>query len=189
MGVVCALALTAVAEWVKPKRLQNEKAERYLNVLAVFDIPVAADAGNEDIIRTFEEHVKVVGSDPDKPDYYLYGKMIALPAEGPGLWAPIHGLIGLEADRRTIQAVSFYKQEETPGLGGEIATRAFTDRFMGKRLFDDSGQPAIRLVAGGNAEGPYQVDAISGATMTSDGVQALMNKAGEAFIRLKEQGR
>ena len=191
MGVVCALALTAVAEFVKPKRQANEDAERYRNVLAIFNIPVGADAGNKDIIDSFVQNVQVVG-DPEKPDYYQYTvttggiekTFVALPAKGPGLWGPIEGLIGLSPDGTTITAVSFYKQEETPGLGGEIASREFTDRFAGKKLFNKEGHPALRLVRPGNAEGVYKVDAISGATVTSEKVQSIITAAAEKFKEL-----
>ena len=181
MGVVCSLVLTAVAEWITPRREANEKAERYSTVLAIFNIPVAEGAANEDIIKRFDDNVDIVGDDPANPDYYRYEKLIAIPAAGPGLWGPIEGLIGLADDRVTITAVSFYKQEETPGLGGEIASKGFTDTFINKKLFDDQGQPALTLVRPGTAQNDYQVDAISGATMTCDKVQALITAAAKSF--------
>ena len=55
-----------MAEWVKPKRLQNEKAERYFNILKIFGVAVNEDAGNEAIIKTFEDNVRVAGSDPER---------------------------------------------------------------------------------------------------------------------------
>lgn len=180
MGLVCSLVLTAVAKWINPKREANEKAERYSNVLAIFKIPLAEGTANEDIIKAFEEKATIVG-DPANPDYYRYGELIALPAAGPGLWGPIEGLIGLTPDGVTITAVSFYKQEETPGLGGEIASKDFTDRFINKKLFDDQNQPALMLVRPGTAKGDYQIDAISGATMTCDKVQELLTAASEKF--------
>ncbi len=181
MGVVCSLVLTAVAEWITPLREANEKAERYSTVLAIFNIPVAEGSANEDIIKKFDDKVDIVGDDPANPDYYRYGRLVAIPAAGPGLWGPIEGLIGLAEDGLTITAVSFYKQEETPGLGGEIAGKDFTDRFINKKLFDAQGQPALTLVRPGTAQGDYQVDAISGATMTSDKVQDLITAAAKRF--------
>ncbi len=186
MGVICSLVLTAVAQWITPLRKANEDAERYRNVLEVFNISIAEGAANQEIIRTFEEKVTIVGSDPANPDYYLYGRLIAIPAQGPGLWGPIERLIGLAQDGVTITAVSFYKQEETPGLGGEIAGKDFTDRFINKKLFDVEGRAALKLVRPGTSEGAYQVDAISGATMTSDKVQALITAAAQRFNKSKE---
>ena len=180
MGLVCALVLTATAEFIKPLREANERAERYRNILDIFNITIAERAGNEEVIKSFEQNVKVIG-DNKEPDYYLYGELMALPAQGPGLWGPIEGLIGLSPDGVTVTAVSFYKQEETPGLGGEIASKDFTNRFVGKKLFGADGQPSLTLVRPGEASGDYQVDAISGATMTSDKVQALITAAAEKF--------
>ena len=188
LGLVCALLLTAVAEVVKPRRENNEKAERYRNILDIFQIAHPKDAANQDIIRIFDEKVTIVGEDSDNPDYYRYGRIVAIPAHGPGLWGPIEGLIGLDADGLTITSVSFYKQEETPGLGGEIAGKDFTDRFFGKKLFNAQGQPALTLVRPGKAEGDYQVDAVSGATMTSDKVQDIITSASEKFARVKHRG-
>ncbi len=188
MGVVCSLVLTAVAQWITPRREANEKAERYSNVLAIFSIPVAEGAANDQIIKNFEQNVTIVGDDPANPDYYRYGQLIAIPAQGPGLWGPIEGLIGLAPDGATITAVSFYKQEETPGLGGEIASKDFTDRFINKKLFDAQGHPALKLVRPGTAEGDdYKVDAISGATMTSDKVQSLIALASEKFRQSRQK--
>lgn len=181
MGLVCALVLTAVAEFVTPYREANELAERYRNILEIFNIPVAEGATNQDIIRTFEDKVTIVGNDSANPDYYLYAQLIAIPAQGPGLWGPIEGLIGLAPDGVTITAVSFYKQEETPGLGGEIASKDFTDRFIDKKLFDVDGRSVLKIVRPGTATGDYEVDAISGATMTSDKVQALITAAAKKF--------
>ncbi len=191
MGVVCSLVLTAVAQWITPRREANEKAERYRNVLGIFNISIAEAEGaaNQQTIKIFEEKVTVVGDDPANPDYYLYGQLIAIPAQGPGLWGPIEGLIGLASDGVTITAVSFYKQEETPGLGGEIAGKGFTDRFINKKLFDTQGQPALTLVRPGTSEGAYQVDAISGATMTSDKVQSLIALASEKFRQSRQKER
>ena len=188
LGLVCALLLTAVAEGVKDRRENNEKAERYRNVLNVFAIAIPAIATNQDIIDTFEKEVTAVGQDPARPDYYRYGRLVAIPVNGPGMWGPIEGLIGLQADGVTITAVSFYKQEETPGLGGEIAGKNFTDRFIGKKLFDTNGQPSLKVVPAGKDKQVHQVDAISGATMTSNKVQDIITSASENFLQAKRGG-
>ena len=185
LGVVCSLLLTAVAEGIRPQREANEKAERYRNILNIFAISIPEGAANQDIIKIFEEKVTIVGKDSANPDYYLYGQLVAIPAQGAGLWGPIEGLIGLADDGETITAVSFYKQKETPGLGGEIAGKDFTDRFIGKKLFDSQGQPTLQLVRPGKAKGEYEVDAVSGATMTSDKVQALIRSSAENFLRAR----
>ena len=194
MGLVCALLLTGAAEFVKPRREANEKAERYRNILQIFNIRVSADAGNKEIIDAFDKNVQIIG-ESDKPDYYQYTistdgveqVYLALPLAGPGLWGPMEGLIGLAPDGTTVTAVSFYKQEETPGLGGEIAGQEFTDRFIDQKLFDEQGTPALKLVKPGTASGYYEIDAISGATLTSEKVQSIISNAGGKFRKLRQK--
>jgi len=195
LGVVCALVLTSVAKWIEPLRMANEQAELYRNVLNIFDIEIPAEADNKKVVQLFNEQIRIIG-DPENPDYYLHPvtgangvkqNLLAVPAKGPGLWGPIHGLIGLAADGKTITAVSFYKQEETPGLGGEIAGKNFTNRFKGKMLFGPEGQPALKLTPPGKSAGDYEVDAVSGATMTSDKVQTIITETANKFKQARQK--
>ena len=80
----------------------------------------------------------------------------------------------LKNDLRTIYGLSFYKQEETPGLGGEISADGFRDQFQGKVVATDT-EIGIRIVRDG-ADADNEVDAISGATMTCDKVEAMLNE-------------
>jgi Na+-transporting NADH:ubiquinone oxidoreductase subunit C len=95
-----------------------------------------------------------------------------VPLQGGGLWGPISAYLALESDLNTIYGVRFDHEKETPGLGAEIATPAFENRFDGKRLFDGSGEfTSVRVVkGGGSGESPHTVDALTGATMTTNGV-------------------
>lgn len=95
------------------------------------------------------------------------GRVIAyaLPISGQGFWAPIKGIIGIEADKKTITGIAFYQQNETPGLGAEIAKAAFTGQFPGKIIAAD-GQP-INIKRPGTVLGNSDVHAVTGATQTS----------------------
>lgn len=97
-----------------------------------------------------------------------------VPIEGNGLWGGINAFLALQADRDTIAGVVFDHETETPGLGAEIATAEFQDRFRGKRLFADGGEFASVEVlkgAGNDVTGdPHRVDGLTGATMTTRGV-------------------
>jgi Na+-transporting NADH:ubiquinone oxidoreductase subunit C len=102
---------------------------------------------------------------------------IVLPVEGKGLWSTLYGFLVLENDTNTIGGITFYKHGETPGLGGEVDNPKWKAKWIGRKAYDDSGAPAIRVVKGyvGSAEeDPYKVDALSGATITSNGVSFLM---------------
>jgi Na+-transporting NADH:ubiquinone oxidoreductase subunit C len=98
----------------------------------------------------------------------------ALPLEGPGFWAPIKGVIGIAADKRTITGIAFYEQNETPGLGGEIAKREFTSQFIGKRL--SNTDPAINILPVAARLDENSVHAVTGATQTSSRLSRFMNE-------------
>lgn len=105
-------------------------------------------------------------------------KTVILPVHGYGLWSTLYGLLALAPDGRTIRAVSFYDQRETAGLGGEVANPKWQASWTGKQVSDVQGTPRFALVKGGVvADSPqaiYQVDGLSGATLTSNGVTNLM---------------
>jgi Na+-transporting NADH:ubiquinone oxidoreductase subunit C len=86
---------------------------------------------------------------------------------------------------RTIRGVTFYEQEETPGLGGEIAADWFRKQFVGKSIVDEAGNPGI-IISSGGEPASNKVDAISGATMTCDKVQAMLNEAISSVVEEKQ---
>ncbi len=102
---------------------------------------------------------------------------VVLPVHGKGLWSTLWGFLALGPDGRTVQGITFYEHAETPGLGGKVDDPAWKARWVGRRALDDDGQPAIRVIkgrAGDAAEAPFEVDGLSGATLTSNGVTALV---------------
>lgn len=98
------------------------------------------------------------------------------PIHGRGLWSTMYAFVALKADGNTIDAITYYDQGETPGLGGEVANPTWRALWEGKRLYDDTGMLAIKLVKGQAPKGDdYAVDALSGATLTGNGVQNSFN--------------
>ena len=87
---------------------------------------------------------------------------IILPIQGYGLWGLMYGFISLESDAETVKSIIFYKHNETPGLGGEIQNPQWTASFQGKAL-------PVDIVKSG-AKNEHQIDGLSGATLTSNGV-------------------
>jgi len=107
-------------------------------------------------------------------------KRVVLPIHGYGLWSTLYGFMSLEGDLNTIEGMGFYAHAETPGLGGEVDNPRWKSQWVGKELYgDDTSQPEIRLVKGSvganTADKEHKVDALSGATLTSRGVQHLVN--------------
>lgn len=103
-------------------------------------------------------------------------KMFVVPVRGKGLWGPIWGYISLQDDFTTVFGAVFDHQSETPGLGAEIREAWFQKEFHGRKIFNDQGKfVSVEVVKGGTSpDNPYGVDAISGGTITSKGVQKML---------------
>ena len=103
---------------------------------------------------------------------------LVLPVRGYGLWGTLLGYLALEGDLETIAGLGFYFHKETPGLGGEVDNPRWKALWRGVRAFDANGEPAVRLVKTRSPQSSevaaYEVDALSGATLTSRGVQNLV---------------
>jgi len=100
---------------------------------------------------------------------------VIIPVKGYGLWSTMHGFIALKPDGRTIDDVTFYEHNETPGLGGEIQNKAWQKIWAGKSVTDENGQPAFTVVKGrASTDSEYDVDGLAGATLTSVGVMNLV---------------
>jgi len=97
-----------------------------------------------------------------------------LPIYGAGLWGPIWGYVALNEDKDTVYGVYFSHAGETPGLGAEIATPKFQAQFAGKKV-TENGAIGLTVAKNGKVTKPdYEVDGISGGTITSQGVDAML---------------
>ncbi len=126
-------------------------------------------------------------------------KKVILPVHGLGLWSTLYGFISLDArDLTTIKGLVYYEHGETPGLGGEVDNPAWKSLWNGKQAFDEKGAVRIEVIKGkadpSRPEGKYQVDGLSGATITSRGVRDMLRYwlseegFGAYLARLKERG-
>ncbi len=102
--------------------------------------------------------------------------LYVVPTIGKGLWGPVWAYIALKSDCDEVYGVVFDHKSETPGLGAEISLPPFENQFKGKKIFLDGTFESITLTKGvGSSKGnPYAVDAISGGTLTSNGVSAML---------------
>lgn len=101
---------------------------------------------------------------------------IILPVYGNGLWSMMYAFVALDTDGRTVKGITYYDQGETPGLGGEVENANWRAQWQGKKLLNDAGKPALKVVKGGARAGDdYAVDGLSGATLTSKGVQHMFD--------------
>ncbi|MDU8925530.1 Na(+)-translocating NADH-quinone reductase subunit C [Pasteurellaceae bacterium LIM206] len=95
---------------------------------------------------------------------------VVLPIYGNGLWSIMYGFVSLQPDMDTINGITYYEQGETAGLGGEIANPVWQKNFVGKKLFDAQGQIALHVGKNASSDKDHGVDGLSGATLTSNGV-------------------
>lgn len=117
-----------------------------------------------------QQYLPVFNALPDDGE-----KVIILPVEGKGLWGPIYGYLSLKSDHNTIYGVTFDHKGETPGLGAEINTTEFESMFIGKKLYEAGKFVSIGVLKGGaKSDDPHNVDAISGGTITSKGLEKML---------------
>ena len=192
LGSACALLLTAAASFTKPYKEANQQAEEARNILQALNVPrqdgTSWDrAPSGEVVKAREESVK----EKKRGDLttYVYQtngetRATAMRFAGPGLWGPVKGFLALEPDMKTIRGMTIYEQAETPGLGGEIVAPWFREQFVGKSIVDDAGVAGIVISMGGEPAA-NKVDGISGATMTCDKVQAMLNEAIKRIVEEK----
>ncbi len=145
-----------------------------------FNINLKTELFNKSQNRDYRLPMYVV----DNPD----GKIYIIPLLGAGLWGPVWGNIALGEDFSRVLGVTFDHKSETPGLGAEINTPSFQNQFNGKQILDDQGRfVSIQVVKGGVSNFPanvqkHKVDAISGGTITSNGVNDMIENVLESYV-------
>ncbi len=204
MVVIVALLLSLAAIQLKPFQDKNIEIEKKQNILASIRINStvtdAVDLYAKYITESFvinNKGEKQQGADAFDIDMKTElskpasermrpvfvgtldsgSKTFITPLRGKGLWGPIWGYISFEPDLNTIYGALFDHQGETPGLGAEITMNWFEDPFRGKTIFKDSTDfVSVKVLKGGAPEGdPHAVDAISGGTITSKGLEAMLD--------------
>lgn len=202
MVIVVAAVLSFVSLSLKDKQKRNVEVEKKQNILASVNVPANADNAeqiySELITETYVVNKagdKVEGVDAFNVDLnkenakpaekrnlpvFVYTKdgesKLILPVRGKGLWGPVWGYIALNSDKNTIFGAIFDHKGETPGLGAEIAGVNFQKPFAGKKIFDENGTfVSIKVNKAGVGTDIHSVDAISGGTITSKGVEAMLH--------------
>ena len=145
---------------------------------AAYDQRAAAKDPANSIKLSAEDNIAKIGRRANLATVYLvYSddnqlQRVILPVHGSGLWAQMYSFIALEADGNTVAALTYYEHGETPGLGGEITNPRWRALWVGKQMLDEQGNPALKVVKGQAPKGDlHKVDGLSGATLTSVGVE------------------
>ena len=196
--LICAIILTLASVGLQPFQQANRQKERMTQILTA-----SGYKSIEDPIRFYnsvaeEREVEVLVDGKKEQRQMIQVKLrdssycYVFPLKGKGLWGPIWGYIAIKDDGNTIQGAVFDHKGETPGLGDEISTERYAAQFEGKQLFDQLGVfQSIKVVKGGvansNVDPNHGVDAISGGTITSQGLETMIAKGLEPYIPLLKQ--
>jgi len=196
--------LTAVMELEKGSDIlgiYNTKIESV--VVDINGAPVELDRKGNPIVPEEVNILKNYKMDPESRNYPVFkymseeGKVEAyiFPVYGNGLWDKIWGYVALEEDMNTIKGVAFDHKAETPGLGQRIQTAEVQNRYKGKKVYDASGElVSVTMVKGEGKGQPIsdnQVDGMSGATLTGNGVNKMLMgylTAYEAYMNNVKKG-
>jgi Na+-transporting NADH:ubiquinone oxidoreductase subunit C len=180
LGSVAASLLLGIRAYTLPIIQRYEEQSLKRTVLEAAGIHYAEDQ----LEQTFRD--KITKEERDGQVYYVSPDgLYIFEFEGRGLWGMIKGLISLRSDLETIDNIKVIAQEETPGLGGRIAEEAFLKQFQRKRF-----APELILTLRRKAVKETEVDAISGASLTSKAFVEMINKSGKSFRRrLRRRGR
>ncbi|HRZ32341.1 MAG TPA: FMN-binding protein [Flavobacterium sp.] len=196
MVVIVATALAFAATTLKPAQDENIQNEKRQYILKSFGINVERDSS----VSAYKKYIKAeyvfdvngneIGNDAfnidiavtkDKFPVFVTekegNKFYVIPVRGVGLWDAIWGYISINEELK-VDGIVFDHKAETPGLGAEIREDFFTKRFVGESIFDANGSlQAVKVVkgyTGGDNKEDGEVDAISGATLTGNGVTNML---------------
>jgi Na+-transporting NADH:ubiquinone oxidoreductase subunit C len=207
--VLVAAVLALVSQSLKPRQQANEKAETASQILAAAQFADKAELqkmGNAAIIKLYNDNIEKdaevvsvselkalnykikAGETVDIPTYKFKNGVKVIPVYGAGLWGPVWGYIAVDdADGISIVGAYFDHESETPGLGGKIKDDpSFRARFKGEKIGVQNPANPFDIVKGGSPEGNFEdskVDAISGATMTSKGLDEAMDVWLGAYVK------
>lgn len=181
MVIIVAFLLAFVSSALKPTQDANELRDTHNQILLSLNIEglegEAIDVKfNEVITDTLECNGK---------EFYLANVdgavKYVLPVTGRGLWDALWGYISVDEDKLHVFGTYFSHKGETAGLGARIAERWFQQQFNGKPIFDAEGNIALTVVKQGAAQKETEVDGVTGATLTSKGVGAMVIEGLSAY--------
>ncbi len=176
--VIVAVLLALASQLLSPRQQANALLDKQKQILVALNQDYSHTNPAElylslvnDTVYVGEEKLPVYVATIDGETKYVFE------LKGTGLWGGIGGYLALDADKNTIYGVNFNHESETPGLGAEIVTAKFRNQFNGKHIRNAQGDLcSVAVLKAGKAadNGAEQVDAVSGATITSTGVSDML---------------
>lgn len=180
MVVIVAVLLAVVSQALASRQAANVKLDTQKQMLVALNQDLK---GCNDPAALYESLVRdtlKMDKENKKADVILFEvngeKKFVYRLHGAGLWGGIGGYLALNDDKNTIFGINFNHESETPGLGALIVEKPFREQFFGKKIRNAKGEiVSVAVLKKGNlAEGQEQVDAVSGATITSTGVNDML---------------
>ena len=159
--------------------LDKYKSEIETAILVDINGEKVGDLNIEDceVYGTSDLKKQIAAEKKELPVYIFKNGITVVPCYGAGLWGPIWGYVGLEKDLKTIKSVCFGHKGETPGLGAKIADEpSFAESFVGKTIGEDEILFEVTKPANSKADANSHIDAISGATITSQALGSTLNQ-------------
>lgn len=173
--VIVAVMLALVSQVLSPRQEANRLLDQQKQILVALNQNYDNTAPAALYLSLVNDTIDVNGAPVFVANIEGNTKYV-LKLHGAGLWGGIGGYLALDADKNTIYGINFNHESETPGLGAEIVTEKFRSQFPGKHIRNAAGEvvSVAVLKAGKVADGQEQVDALSGATITCDGVSTMI---------------
>ena len=185
MVVIVAFLLAFVSSTLKPRQDVNVALDKKKQILAALNIRDLSDQESEakyaEVVLK-DEAFNLNSADYKAGNYKIYEcqvdgqKKYVVPVYGMGLWGAIWGYIAVNEDGNTVYGAYFNHDSETAGLGADIKdSKEWQDKFIGKKIYGADGKPALKVVKSSDLKNPEsEVDGITGATLTSNGVSDML---------------
>lgn len=185
MDILGAVKIESTRKTAEKLYKENILVDECLVINENGEVIPGKDAFNVNIKKEYRNK-NLAKSDRQYPLYVANidgGKKYIIPVVGSGLWGPIWGYIAVNEDKTSIFGAVFDHKTETPGLGAEIKTNMFQDQFNGEFISDSGTYKKMKIVkdgSGGSQE--YTVDGITGGTITSKGVEEMLDRTVQVYV-------
>ncbi len=172
--VIVAFLLAFVSSVLKPTQDANVMRDKKNQILISLNITGLKGADID------SKYASVVTNEIPQGSQVVYEANVdgstkyVLPVKGRGLWGSLWGYISVNEDKQTVYGTYFDHEGETAGLGARIKERWFQEQFNGKSIFDENGNVALTVVKAGTSKSAMEVDGVTGATLTSNGVAGMV---------------
>ena len=179
VSFVCSILVAATAILLKPVQEKNAEEFRQRIILEVAGL-MQPGGDIATLFQAIDSRTVELGNGEMATVYLVRQRdelqQVILPVHGPGLWSTMYGYLALAADGNTVRGLRFYSHAETPGLGDQVDNPDWREQWVGKHVYDANGESRIEVIRGKvqDEESPFEIDGLSGATLTGRGVTQLV---------------